>query len=71
MDQIDELKQMQKFPRLHVSNYFNDLKNEIDIKNAVKQDEQVKYLEIIKNIESFEQQIIYIINNNNSNETII
>ena len=55
MDQIDELKQMQKFPRFYLSNYFDELKNEIDIKYAVKQDEQVKYLEIIKNIESFEQ----------------
>jgi hypothetical protein len=68
MDQIDELKQMQKFPRFHLSNYFNDLKNEIDIKYAVKQDEPNEYLEIIKNIESFEQLIIYLINNNN--ETI-
>jgi hypothetical protein len=55
MDQIDELKQMQKFPRFYLSNYFDELKNEIDIKYALKQDEQVKYLEIIKNIESFEQ----------------
>ena len=55
MDQIDELKQMQKFPRFHLSKYFDDLKNEIDLKYAVEQDEQVKYLEIIKNIELFEQ----------------
>ena len=55
MDQIDELKQMQKFPRFHLSKYFDDLKNEIDLKYALKLDEQVKYLEIIKNIELFEQ----------------
>jgi hypothetical protein len=56
MDQIDELKQMQNFPRFYLSNYFDELKNEIDLKYAVEQDEQVKYLEIIKNIESFEQE---------------
>jgi Leucine-rich repeat (LRR) protein len=55
MDQIDELKQMQNFPRFYLSNYFDELKNEIDIKYAVEQDEQAKYLEIIKNIELFEQ----------------
>jgi hypothetical protein len=54
-NKIDELKQMQKFPRFHLSKYFDELKNEIDIKYAVKQDEQVKYLEMIKNIELFEQ----------------
>ena len=55
LDQTNELKQMQKFPRFHLSKYFDELKNEIDLKYAVKQDEQVKYLEIIKNIELFEQ----------------
>jgi hypothetical protein len=55
MDQIDELKQMQKFPRFHLSKYFDELKNQIDLKYAVEQDEQVKYLEIIKIIELFEQ----------------
>jgi Leucine-rich repeat (LRR) protein len=55
MKQIDELKQMQKFPKFYLSKYFDDLKNEIDLKYAVKQDEQVKYIEIIKNIELFEQ----------------
>ena len=56
LDQTNELKQMQKFPRFHLSKYFDELKNEIDLKYALKQDEQVKYLEIIKNIESFEQE---------------
>ena len=42
MDKIDELKQMQKFPRFHLSNYFDELKNEIDLKYAVEQDEQVR-----------------------------
>jgi hypothetical protein len=55
LDQTNELKQMQKFPRFHLSKYFDELKNEIDLKYALKQDEQVKYLEIIKNIELFEQ----------------
>jgi hypothetical protein len=39
MDQIDELKKMQKFPRFLLSNYFDELKNEIDIKYAIKQDD--------------------------------
>ena len=55
MDQIDELKQMQNFPRFYLYNYFDELKNEIDLKYAAKQDEQNKYIEIIKNIELFEQ----------------
>ena len=55
IEEIDELKQMQKFPRLYLSNYFDELNNEIDLKYAVKQDEQNNYLEIIKNIELFEQ----------------
>ena len=38
-----------------MSKNFDDLKNEIDLKYAVEQDEQVKYLKIIKNIELFEQ----------------
>jgi hypothetical protein len=56
LDQTNELKQMQKFPRFHLSKYFDELKNEIDLKYAVKQNEQDKYIEIIKNIESFEQE---------------
>ena len=55
MDQIDELKQMQKFPRFYLSNFFDELKNQIDLKYAVKKNEQNKYIEIIKNIELFEQ----------------
>ena len=55
MEQTDELKQMQKFPRFHLSKYFDELKNQIDLKYAVEQDEQVKYLEIIKILELFEQ----------------
>jgi len=55
LNQIDELKQMQQFPRFYLSKYFDELKNQIDTKYALKQDEKNKYLEIIKNIESFEQ----------------
>ena len=50
MERIDELKQMQKFPRFNLSKYFDESKKEIDIKYALKQDEKFKYLEIINNI---------------------
>ena len=53
--QIDELKQKQQFPRYYLSKYFDELKAQVDIKYALKLDEKEKYLEIIKNIESFEQ----------------
>ena len=47
---------MQQFPRFYLSKYFDELKNQIDTKYALKQnDVKNKYLEIIKNIESFEQ----------------
>jgi hypothetical protein len=55
MNQIDELKKMQQFPRSYLSNYFDGLKRQIDLKCALNLDEQDKYLEIIKIIESFEQ----------------
>ena len=54
-NQIDELKQMQRFPRYHLSKYFDDLKTQVDFKYALKLDEKYKYLEIINSIESFEQ----------------
>ena len=53
--QIDELKHMQKFPRFHLSKYFDELKTQIDTKYALKLDEKDKYLDIINKIESFEQ----------------
>ncbi len=55
-DQIDEFKQMQKFPRFHLSNYFDELKRQIDLKYVLNFNEKDKYLEIIKNIELFEQE---------------
>jgi Leucine-rich repeat (LRR) protein len=54
-EEINELKQMQKFPRFHLSNYFDKLKNEIDLRYAFKQVAKDIYLEIIKIIELFEQ----------------
>jgi len=67
--QIDELKQMQQFPRFHLSKYFDEIKAQVDIKYASKLTAQVeysqfsqsnkykdKYLEIISNIESFEKE---------------
>ena len=55
INQIDELKQMQQFPRYFLSKYFEELKTQVDTKYALKLDEKDKYLEIINNIESFEQ----------------
>jgi Leucine-rich repeat (LRR) protein len=54
-DKIDELKQMQKFPKYYLSQYFDELKAQVDTKYALKLDEKDKYLEIINKIESFEQ----------------
>jgi tRNA(Glu) U13 pseudouridine synthase TruD len=56
-DKIDELKQMQKFPNYYLSQYFGELKAQVDTKYALKEDERDKYLEIITNIESFEQNV--------------
>jgi hypothetical protein len=55
MNQIDELKLMQQFPRYFLSKYFEELKTQVDTKYALKLDKKDKYLEIINNIESFEQ----------------
>jgi hypothetical protein len=55
INQIDELKQMQRFPRYYLSKYFEELKTQVDTKYALKLDEKDKYLEIINRIESFEQ----------------
>ncbi len=57
INQIEELKQMQRFPRYYLSKYFEELKTQVDTKYAYKAyaDEKDKYLEIIKKIESFEQ----------------
>ena len=55
LNQIGELKKMQQFPRYYLSQYFDDLKAQVDTKYALRLDEKDKYLEIINNIESFEQ----------------
>jgi hypothetical protein len=55
INQIEELKQMQQFPRYYLSKYFEELKTQVDTKYALKLDEKDKYLEIINSIESFEQ----------------
>jgi len=58
-----------KLKRLHVANYFSDLKRDVDLTFVFKTEEKDKYLEIIKKIEEFEQDSY----NNNlfSNKTII
>ena len=53
--QIDEIKKMKKFPRYFLAKYFDELKTKVDLKYALKIDEKEKYLEIINNIETFEQ----------------
>jgi hypothetical protein len=55
INQIDELKQMQQFPRYFLSKYFEELKTQVDLKYALKLDEKDKYLEIINKIKSIEQ----------------
>jgi Leucine-rich repeat (LRR) protein len=54
-NRIDELKQIQQFPRYHLAKYFDELKSKVDLKYALNFKEQDKYSEIIKTIESFEQ----------------
>lgn len=53
--EIDELKQMQLFPRFYLSKYFGDMKTQVDF--ALKLDDKDSYLKIINNIESFEQDV--------------
>ncbi len=55
INQIEELKQMQQFPRYYLSKYFEELKTQVDTKYALKLDEKGKYLEIINRIESFKR----------------
>ena len=56
MENIKELlESMQMYPRLHLANYFSDLKRDVDLELALKLNEKEKYLEIINKIESIEQ----------------
>ncbi len=55
INQIEELKQMQRFPRYYLSKYFEELKTQVDTKYALKLDEKDIYLEIINSIKSFEK----------------
>jgi hypothetical protein len=50
----EELKCMQETPKLYLSQYFSDLKAEVDTDFALKQDKKSDWLEIINSIESFE-----------------
>jgi hypothetical protein len=50
INQIEELKQMQLFPRYYLSKYFDELKAQVDTKYALKLDEKDKYLEVINSI---------------------
>jgi len=67
INQIDELKKKQQFPRYYLSKYFDDLKAQVDLKYALNLDENEKYLEIIRHIESFEQNAYNIWNNRRIN----
>ncbi len=56
MDKVkEELKLMQFYPKLCIANYFQDLKQKVDLKFFGKEDEKFKYLEIINKIEQIEQ----------------
>ena len=56
MDKIKELKLMQKHPKFYLANFFSDLKRQVDLTFALKQNEKQKYLEIINKIELVEQE---------------
>ena len=54
---IAELTSIQLHPKFHLANYFQDLKTKVDfVFNSEKLNEKAKYLEIINEIESFEQE---------------
>lgn len=51
----EELKSMQSNPNMYLANYFQDLKQDVDLTFFGKDDEKDKYLEIINKIEEIEQ----------------
>ena len=54
---IAELKSIQSHPKFYLANYFQELKTKVDfVFNSEKLNEKAKYLEIINEIESFEQE---------------
>jgi hypothetical protein len=54
---IAELTSIQSHPKFYLANYFQELKTKVDfVFNSEKLNEKVKYLEIINEIESFEQE---------------
>jgi len=53
----EELKSMQKYPNLYLANFFENLKQDVDLTYFGKEgDEKVKYIEIITKIEQIEQE---------------
>jgi len=52
---INELKQMQQHLKLYLANFFGDLKRDVDLVYALKLEHKTKYLEIINQIEIYEQ----------------
>ncbi len=54
-NEIEELKSMQSFPKFYLSNYFSDLKLQVDLTfDMCKEEEKENYLKIINTIESIE-----------------
>ena len=66
----DELKSMQETPKLFLSQYFSDLKAQVDFDFALKQDKKADWLEIINSIESFENDSYKLQHANSSHTTL-
>ncbi len=54
---FEELNQMIQTPIVFLANYFIDLKTQVDLEYSLKLNEKDKYLEIINQIELFEQNV--------------
>ncbi len=53
---IDKIANILQFPKFYLSEYFSDLKAQVDYKFALLFNKRDKYLEIIHYIEAFEQK---------------
>ena len=54
---MNYIKIIKQTPRLFLANYFFDLRTEVDLVFQLKLDEKEKYQEIIKRIDSFEEDV--------------
>lgn len=54
--ELEELKIMQKHPKIYLSNYFNDLLSKIYLEFIIKEEIKQKWLEIKEKIQLFESK---------------